>query len=168
MAGAPKQLWAVIARVFKALTWSLFLRQKFTFFIAKLKKDDLAALSELMNTGKVSPVIDRRLSTGRHRRRHRLRGTRTCPRKGSCNLRMTATGSFIQAYWRSILLVAKLRAEYTNIRVADKLLDAAENARERALVQMLYGTGARARGSIERGLTTLAFRPNTPARRRSR
>jgi NADPH:quinone reductase-like Zn-dependent oxidoreductase len=60
MAGAPKELWAVITRVLKALAWSPFLRQKFTFFIAKLKKDDLAALRELMKTGKVTAVIDRR------------------------------------------------------------------------------------------------------------
>jgi NADPH:quinone reductase-like Zn-dependent oxidoreductase len=44
----------------KALAWSPFLRQKFTLFIAKLKKDDLAALCELMKTRKVIPVIDKR------------------------------------------------------------------------------------------------------------
>jgi NADPH:quinone reductase-like Zn-dependent oxidoreductase len=59
MVGAPKELWAVITRVLKALAWSPFLRQKFTFFIAKLKKNDLAALCELMKTGKVTPVIDK-------------------------------------------------------------------------------------------------------------
>lgn len=60
MAGAPNELWAVVARVLKALAWSPFLRQKFTFFIAKLKRDDLAALCELMKTRKVTPVIDKR------------------------------------------------------------------------------------------------------------
>jgi NADPH:quinone reductase-like Zn-dependent oxidoreductase len=60
MAGAPKELWAVITRVLKALAWSTFLRQKFTFFIANLKKDDLAALCEFMKTGKVTPMIDKR------------------------------------------------------------------------------------------------------------
>lgn len=60
MAGAPNELWTVIIRVLKALAWSPFLRQKFTFFIAKLRQDDLAALCELMKTGKVKPVIDRR------------------------------------------------------------------------------------------------------------
>ena len=60
MAGAPKQLWAVVTRVLKALAWSAFVRQKFTFFIARLKKDDLEALCELMKTGKVTPVIDKR------------------------------------------------------------------------------------------------------------
>jgi NADPH:quinone reductase-like Zn-dependent oxidoreductase len=60
MAGAPKELWAVITRMLKALAWSPFLGQKFTLFIAKLKKDDLAALCDLMKTGKVIPVIDKR------------------------------------------------------------------------------------------------------------
>lgn len=60
MAGAPKELSAVITRVLKALAWSPFLRQKFTFFVAKLKRNDLAALCELMETGKVTPVIDMR------------------------------------------------------------------------------------------------------------
>jgi len=55
MAGAPKELWAVITRVLKALAWSAFVRQKFTFFIARLKKDDLGALCELMKTGKSNP-----------------------------------------------------------------------------------------------------------------
>src|SRR5260370_35059425 len=60
MAGAPRELWAVITRMLKALAWSPFLHQKFTLFIAKLKKDDLAALCKLMKTGKVIPVIDKR------------------------------------------------------------------------------------------------------------
>lgn len=37
-----------------------FLRQKFTLFIAKLRKDDLEILCELMRAGKVTPVIDKR------------------------------------------------------------------------------------------------------------
>jgi NADPH:quinone reductase-like Zn-dependent oxidoreductase len=60
MAGAPKELWAVLIRLLKAFAWSLFLRQKFIFFIAKMKRDDLTILCELMQTGKVSAVIDRR------------------------------------------------------------------------------------------------------------
>ena len=60
MAGAPKKLWAVFTRWFKAFTWSLFLRQKFTFFIAKMNRDDLTTLCELINAGRVTPVIDRR------------------------------------------------------------------------------------------------------------
>jgi NADPH:quinone reductase-like Zn-dependent oxidoreductase len=60
MAGAPKKLWAVFTRWFKALAWSLFLRQKFTFFIAKMNRNDLTTLCELINAGRVTPVIDRR------------------------------------------------------------------------------------------------------------
>jgi len=59
LVGAPKQLAAAMARMFKALAWPPFLARKFTFFIARLKKDDLAALCELMKTGKVTPVIDK-------------------------------------------------------------------------------------------------------------
>jgi NADPH:quinone reductase-like Zn-dependent oxidoreductase len=60
MVGAPKELGSVIMRLLKAIAWSPFLSQKFTFFIAKVKKDDLKTLCELMKTGKVTPVIDRR------------------------------------------------------------------------------------------------------------
>jgi NADPH:quinone reductase-like Zn-dependent oxidoreductase len=59
MAGAPKTLWAVFARIFKAVARSLFLRQKFTFFVAKIKRDDLTALCDLMRAEKLAPVIDR-------------------------------------------------------------------------------------------------------------
>ena len=59
MAGAPKKLWAVFARIFRAVARSLFLRQKITFFIAKIKRDDLTTLCELMKAGKLTPVIDR-------------------------------------------------------------------------------------------------------------
>jgi NADPH:quinone reductase-like Zn-dependent oxidoreductase len=62
MAGAPKKLWLVLIRLLKALVWSPFLKQKFTFFIAKLNRDDLATLCELIQDGKLNPVIDRRYS----------------------------------------------------------------------------------------------------------
>ena len=60
MAGAPKKLWAVFVRIFKAVARSLFLRQKFTFLFAKIKRDDLTTLCELMKAAKLTPVIDRR------------------------------------------------------------------------------------------------------------
>ncbi len=60
MAGAPKTLSGALSRVFKAWAWSPFLRQKFTFFIAKMKKDDLVTLCDLIQTGKLTPSIDRR------------------------------------------------------------------------------------------------------------
>jgi NADPH:quinone reductase-like Zn-dependent oxidoreductase len=62
LAGAPKELRAVILRVLGALAWSPFLSQKFTFFVAKVKREDLAGICELIKTGKVTPVIDERYS----------------------------------------------------------------------------------------------------------
>jgi NADPH:quinone reductase-like Zn-dependent oxidoreductase len=60
MAGVPKELWAVFARLFKAFAWSPLMRQKFTFFIAKMNRDDLTTLCGLIEAGKVAPLIDRR------------------------------------------------------------------------------------------------------------
>jgi len=60
MAGAPKELWAVFTRLCKAVAWSPFMRQKFTFFIAKMNRDDLMTLCGLINAGRITPVIDRR------------------------------------------------------------------------------------------------------------
>jgi len=59
MAGAPKELGAVLTRLLKALAWSPFLRQKFTFFIAKMNREDLMILCGLIKDGKVTPVVDR-------------------------------------------------------------------------------------------------------------
>jgi NADPH:quinone reductase-like Zn-dependent oxidoreductase len=60
MAGATKDTWQILTRVLQALTWSPFLKQKFTFFIAKMKRDDLTTLGELIQAGKLTPAIDRR------------------------------------------------------------------------------------------------------------
>jgi NADPH:quinone reductase-like Zn-dependent oxidoreductase len=38
---------------------SSFTSQKFPTYIARLTKDDLTVLRDLMQTGKVSPVVDR-------------------------------------------------------------------------------------------------------------
>jgi NADPH:quinone reductase-like Zn-dependent oxidoreductase len=62
MAGAPKSLWAVFMRILEANARSLFLRQKFTFFIAKISRDDLKTVGDLVDAGKLTPVIDRRYS----------------------------------------------------------------------------------------------------------
>ena len=59
MAGAPKKLGEVFARIFSAFARSALLRQKFTFFIAKIKKEDLTTLAELTKAAKINPVIDR-------------------------------------------------------------------------------------------------------------
>ena len=60
MAGAPKELWAVFARIFKAFAWSLFFKPKCRFFVAKINPDDLTTLCGLIEAGKINPVIDRR------------------------------------------------------------------------------------------------------------
>jgi NADPH:quinone reductase-like Zn-dependent oxidoreductase len=36
------------------------MRQKFTFFIAKMNRDDLTTLCGLIQAGKLTPAIDRR------------------------------------------------------------------------------------------------------------
>lgn len=59
MAGAPKQMWAVFARILKAFAWSLFLRPKFKFFVAHISPGDLTALAEMIMAGKLRSVIDR-------------------------------------------------------------------------------------------------------------
>ncbi len=50
---------SLLTRLLTALIWSRFISQKFVFFVAKLNKQDLTLLSELMATGKVTPIIDR-------------------------------------------------------------------------------------------------------------
>lgn len=60
MAGAPKGMPAVLRRLVEAFAWSLLLRPKFTFFVAKPNPGDLATFGELIQSGKVTPVIDRR------------------------------------------------------------------------------------------------------------
>ena len=62
MAGAPKKLSTVFARILKALAWSPFLRQKFKFLIANINRDDLTLFCDLIQAGKVTPVIDKRYS----------------------------------------------------------------------------------------------------------
>ena len=62
MAGAPKKLSTVFTRILKAFAWSPFLRQKFKFFIANINRDDLSLFCDLIQAGKVTPVIDKRYS----------------------------------------------------------------------------------------------------------
>jgi len=48
-----------LSHALKGLVLSRFVSQNFVLFIAKLRKDDLTILGELMRAGKVTPVIDR-------------------------------------------------------------------------------------------------------------
>jgi NADPH:quinone reductase-like Zn-dependent oxidoreductase len=59
--GAPnKGRWiGPMSRWLKMRLAAPFVRQTMTFFMAELKTDDLAVLGELLQTGKVTPVIDR-------------------------------------------------------------------------------------------------------------
>ena len=59
----PETMGRIAANFWNAFR-SNFTKQKFVFYIAKLTKDDLNALRELMETGKVSPVIDRTYKIG--------------------------------------------------------------------------------------------------------
>jgi NADPH:quinone reductase-like Zn-dependent oxidoreductase len=58
-AGLHPEAWGRIAGTFKAGLLSRFVRQKFVGYGTKLDKEDLKLLSNLMKTGKVTPVIDR-------------------------------------------------------------------------------------------------------------
>ena len=53
------QLGRRLLGTLRALAASPFVSQKFVFYIAKLTKDDLNVLRDLMQSGKVAPVIDR-------------------------------------------------------------------------------------------------------------
>jgi NADPH:quinone reductase-like Zn-dependent oxidoreductase len=48
----------------KAFFYAPFVSQKFVFFLAEIRKDDLVVMGELMETGKVKPVVDRTYPLG--------------------------------------------------------------------------------------------------------
>ena len=58
--GAPGNWIGPLLPPIKAAILQPFVEQKMGMFIAKLTKDDMQLLGELMETGKVTPVIDRR------------------------------------------------------------------------------------------------------------
>lgn len=60
--GGPAGKWmiGVLARLIKALVLSWFVSQKLVMVGAKSSKEDLTILHDLMKSGKVTPVIDRR------------------------------------------------------------------------------------------------------------
>ena len=59
-AGQHPESWGRLAGNLKAALWSRFVSQKFVMLMAKVNKEDLTSLSDLMAIGKVIPVIDRR------------------------------------------------------------------------------------------------------------
>jgi NADPH:quinone reductase-like Zn-dependent oxidoreductase len=62
MVGGSSDRWGIgfLASLIKPLVVSRFVGQKFVMFIAKSSQDDLTIMGELMEAGKVTPVIDRR------------------------------------------------------------------------------------------------------------
>jgi NADPH:quinone reductase-like Zn-dependent oxidoreductase len=58
-AGLHPETWGRIIGGFKADLLSRFVRQKFVRYVTKLDKEDLKLLGDFMQTGKVTPVIDR-------------------------------------------------------------------------------------------------------------
>lgn len=62
MAGAPKTMGKVLTRLLQALALSPLSKRKVLFFVAKLNRNDLMALCELITGGKITPAIDRRYS----------------------------------------------------------------------------------------------------------
>jgi NADPH:quinone reductase-like Zn-dependent oxidoreductase len=63
-AGGTSDNWMIgpLTRAIQALVLSWFVSQKQVMVLAKPSKDDLAIMGELMATGKVTPVIDKRYS----------------------------------------------------------------------------------------------------------
>jgi NADPH:quinone reductase-like Zn-dependent oxidoreductase len=59
IAGGPTKVRSILIFAFRVLVLSRFVSQKFVMFVAKLKKEDLTILRELMTAGEVTPVIDR-------------------------------------------------------------------------------------------------------------
>jgi NADPH:quinone reductase-like Zn-dependent oxidoreductase len=58
-AGLHPEAWGRIAGIFKADLLSRFVRQKFVRYGTETNKEDLKLLGDLMQTGKMTPVIDR-------------------------------------------------------------------------------------------------------------
>ena len=63
-AGLHPETWGRIIGGFKADLLSRFVRQKFVRYVTKLDKEDLKLLSDFMQTGKATPVIDRTYKLG--------------------------------------------------------------------------------------------------------
>lgn len=60
LAGGPHNGWIILSRMLEAVVLSRFVSQNFVSFMARFSQADLTILGELMESGKVAPVIDRR------------------------------------------------------------------------------------------------------------
>jgi NADPH:quinone reductase-like Zn-dependent oxidoreductase len=70
-----KSLFAMFGGLIAALVRSRFSSQKFVVFIAKVNREDLASVGELLANGKLKPVIDRRYSLAEVPEAMRFQGT---------------------------------------------------------------------------------------------
>ena len=65
MVGGSAGNWlGPLMRPISALFYSPFVDQKFIMHLARMRQQDLAALGELMASGELTPVIDRRYTLG--------------------------------------------------------------------------------------------------------
>jgi len=62
IAGAPKKPGPLVARAVLGPLLSPVTGRKFVMFLARLRQADLATMADLMQAGKVTPVIDRRFT----------------------------------------------------------------------------------------------------------
>ena len=69
-------------RQLRALVLSRFVGQKLTTFVSRENHEDMIVLKELIEAGKVTPVIDRTYPLERGRRGHPVPGAGTRPRQG--------------------------------------------------------------------------------------
>jgi NADPH:quinone reductase-like Zn-dependent oxidoreductase len=60
IAGGPKRIGVIFARALGAIVLSWFGKQKLGFFVAKIDPGQLAEIGELIASGKITPMIDRR------------------------------------------------------------------------------------------------------------
>jgi NADPH:quinone reductase-like Zn-dependent oxidoreductase len=60
IAGAGKEVSTILARIVQALVLTRFASQTFVIFITKGSREDLATLADLVQTGKVTPIIEKR------------------------------------------------------------------------------------------------------------
>jgi len=59
LVGAPNGLWAILSRLLKAQLLSRIGSQQIASFLARVRQEELVVLKELVEAGKLSPVIDR-------------------------------------------------------------------------------------------------------------